>query len=193
METTIYVFVGLMIMGGGAAILAAVTKSSNLIPCEDCGNLISNKAVSCPKCGCPGSSLSPEKINPSQILDKSTIASKKKFSWIIKNKNNIQASVGVTIIVIIGFSIFKLISYEPKFYEEEKTSKIDRRRSDTPSYFSKKASTPYEKCFLQVTESIYRTAQATFSPMGSWRQVQATASEFCYDSYNSDVDKIYPY
>nr|ADI19060.1 hypothetical protein [uncultured delta proteobacterium HF0070_07E19] len=65
MDTAIYAFIGLGIMGGGALILAVITKfflksdskaeqtnqAARTTSCRDCDGLVSKSAKKCPHCG----------------------------------------------------------------------------------------------------------------------------------------------
>ena len=134
--------------------------SKNLVPCEDCGNLISKRAKSCPKCGCPRESKSTGQVNFNRNQNNSKTISKIETSESEKSKTlkHIQALSGILIIVGAGFMIFKSFIYDPRI-QETKLAENKKQMEENPLQYFLKNKSCNDYCKLEKIDFSNRDLQ----------------------------------
>ena len=134
--------------------------SKNLVPCEDCGNLISKRAESCPKCGCPRESKSTGQVNFNQNQNNSKTISKIETSESEKSKTlkHIQALSGILIIVGAGFMIFKSFIYDPRV-QATKLAENKKQMEENPLQYFLKNKSCNDYCKLEKIDFSNRDLQ----------------------------------
>ena len=93
-----------------------------LIKCPECGKEISDRAASCPNCGCPISSMGSYQVEPKQEEVKQIDISSNKVAK-SKNMKNIIIAI-VAIIVIAVIAVFVGVSIRKKNAEAKRAQQI---------------------------------------------------------------------